>query len=350
MRLQAFETDPSGPCIRRCAVLPVTPRTLGTYCQRISWPVLAILLLLDICQVMNAQPRINLVPSGEDWSGLRPFCEANTVWSWGRLIGYSHNRTAQPEICSHDWNGKGERIAFGIPGAGMISLEWASAAPDGSIALVGSAYQEDGAAGSFVARISADRRDQIVTRESPYVPMKVVVSSDGVVWTLGWVLNESGFIAERNILRRYDKAGRVLSSTSVRVNRSRMRDDAVQLSRLAASADRIAWLTNGNEYIEFALDGREIFRMDGPFQSSGPGGPNYSMAMSQNNIVVIAEKSNGAWVVMNLDRATHTWVPAATTGTRVFRWGRLMGFVGEQLVIEEGDHVMHKYGIDKQPK
>lgn len=313
--------------------------------QRGSHLALSLILLAACLHPASAQPKFRLTLSNADAEGLRPSCESNLGWSYGRLLGYDSNHTVQPVLCVHDWSGKGERIPFGIPGATRISLRWAAMAPDGGIALVGSASMDDGTAGTFVARVSSDRTQQVVTRVWPYCAIKVVVASDGVLWTFGWVLNEEHDPVEQNVLRRFDQAGRVISTASIRVSRSPMMGDAVEISTLAASNDRVAWLTNANEYIEFALDGREVLRKDGPAASSSKRVWQY-LALSPEGLAMVATETESGHNIAILDRRTGVWIRMATAAPKP-GLGRVMGFEGEDVVLDLG-RGFHRHKVEVQ--
>jgi hypothetical protein len=45
-------------------------------------------------------------------------------------------------------------------------------------------------------------------------------------------------------------------------------NEADSPSRLVSSNDRVGWMTNGSEYIEFSLDGTILQRFDGPPETS----------------------------------------------------------------------------------
>ncbi len=307
-------------------------------------------IVLAVClHSALGQSPLRLVPSPSDGDGLRPFCKANVGWAYGRLLGYDYNRSAQPVICVHDWNGNGERIPFGIPSAARISLAWAAMAPDGGIALVGSAYMEDGTAGTFVARVSADRKEQSVTRVWPYCPIQAVVASDGVLWTVGWVLNEEDDFTAKNVLRRFDRFGKVLSTAPIRVSRSKResRGEAVEGSLLSASKDRVAWLTNGNEYFEFGMDGRELFREDGPPAASAAGSSQQGLALSQGGIAIVGTRVDVGMNVARLDRPSRTWITMQTPAPAL-TWGRLMGFEEDDIVFENDTHILHRYRVEPQ--
>lgn len=309
--------------------------------RRGSRLALSLTLLAACIQPILAQSKLRLSRSSADVDGLRTFCEINVGWSYGRLLGYDYNRSAQPVICVHDWNGKGERVPFGIPGASRIRLAWAAMAPDGGFALIGTAYMEDGAAGTFVARVSSDRKQQVVTRVWPYCPERIVIAPDGVLWTLGWVLNEAGYRSESNVLRRFDGSGKVLSSAAIRAEGAFTPDDAVQVSSLCATPNRIGWLTNANEYIEFALDGREILRINGPKHESERRTAARSLALSPDGVVLVSTGMQSHVAVATLDRRTGAWIKLdpPTPGPTL---GSVMGFEDGDIVIDLGRQMLHR--------
>lgn len=168
--------------------------------------------------------------------------------------------------------------------------------------------------------------------------MVLTFAPDGTLWTLGHLKNEDDTREiQKNVLRRFDASGKLISSSNLAVN-GRHGPDA---SYLRASRDRVGWFAASNEYFEFALDGSEIDHYEGP---AGADFERISgVAISDQNEVV------GAWFgkriaqIMTLDRASKTWTPVSlTTGTP--EWARILGFDGTTLIMcsENGEYQRYR--------
>ena len=196
--------------------------------------------------------------------------EGATTWSWGALYGIEQDRSSEIALWRADREGSAEQIRFSIPGASWIDLNGRVAGtPDGGTVLAGSALSSDSRGASFIGRISPDGQRQTIIRVWPYVAGVIAVASDGVIWTVGYVKDEtnrsSTDVVSYNVLRRYDGAGNLLGSAVLhaRSRWSKSPDDATLGSYLLPSANGMGWLTNGGEFIEFALSGAELARFGG---------------------------------------------------------------------------------------
>lgn len=312
-----------------------------------AWRTFVVLAVILATTLSSAQPQSSrkMTRTGEDQIVSRENALVHAHWRGPALVGIEENSLAEPLLYKMEKEGRYERIRFRIPGAGYIHLDEIAGGADGTIAVSGSANTTDGKAATFVSRIAPDGQHQTVTRVWPYCPRKVAVDQDGNIWTVGWVLNEAGYISEGNVLKRFDKSGRVLSSVSVQA-RSRFRRDAVEYSNLGASADRVGWFTNANEYIEFSQDGREIFRIDGPPITGEHNIVSLSLALSDSNQVVVGAYGRKQWDVWLLDREKRTWDPIELSDRKQPKWGRLLGFDGPHLVTREEGGVVRRYRID----
>lgn len=262
-------------------------------------------------------------------------------WSWNALVGVEENDSSVPILFVVNGEGHSERLQFRIPEAGHIWVYDLAAGPDGAIVLSGSASFDDGQAGAFLAHIGPGRKQQTVIRTSPYVPKKVALAANGVIWAVGWNLDEAGH-AEGNILKRFDKSGELLSTSAVRA-RSRFPNNGVEYSVLRASADRIGWVSNAYEYIEFSLDGPELYRSSGPPITEEYQIHNLSFALSKDNRAMVGAATATRWDVWILDRENRSWVPIEVNGAAKPGWGLLLGFDDDSLVAAEGRRTIQRY-------
>ncbi|MBI1788858.1 MAG: hypothetical protein HYR60_15065 [Acidobacteria bacterium] len=276
-----------------------------------------------------------IVPDGDPLPiFLQPQALLTARWAWGRLVGVEENESNEPLLYAIRSDEPPERIRFAIPGSGFTRVYDVAAGPDGTVALSGSAYSADGKAGTFVAWIAPDRKSQTVSRTWPYVPFKLTLAADGSIWTVGWILPPPGINAgsQNNVLKRFDKTGRERSTFTLRARPRPDSRDAVMSSELRASGDRIGWLTNGMEYIELSLGGRELDRFEAPAVPR----PSdvLSLALSVDNEVVIGTVGGGKWNIWALDRERRAWIPSSVSGSEEPALGRLRGFDGPSLVAD----------------
>lgn len=182
-------------------------------------------------------------------------------WSGDRLVVVDYDGTNLPVIRTIDREGRYEAIALEIPGASNIHVFDYAAGFDGAIAAVGYALSADSQIGHYLVWISPDRKRRTVIRLSPYVAYVVTIARDGTIWTIGGVRTDNldRSKAQGDVLKRFDSSGKLLASSFPNGRaRANMAPGASMVSYLFASPDRVGWFTNGNQLIEFALDGREL--------------------------------------------------------------------------------------------
>ena len=220
---------------------------------------------------------------------------------------------------------------FELKGSGYISVEGIAAGPDGALAVAGYGMSGNFEFASFIAWISPGRQRQIVNRTWPLFPYRVTVAPDGTMWAVGPVAAEGAdYYLDPSVLRHYDPSGSLLATASVKA-RGQGRHEAVSpVSDLMASSDRIGWLTNVCEYIEFSFDAKELGRYDCP-PARMSGRDWAGIALSTGNEVVLGGERNTPFAPLELDRARRTWDPVAVPGdARVFH--QIIGFDGSSLV------------------
>ena len=259
--------------------------------------------------------------------------ETSSVWTnfpqWGGeiLAGYENNFSNGPIIYTIDRNGKRDETLFTFQDAGRINIYNIAVSLDGEIALVGSAFTNDSRGTTFLARIAPDRQRQTITRTWPYCPDVITFSPDGSIWTIGHMKDyQNTRDLEMYVLRRFDRAGKMLGSTTLQVKG----DETAVASFLRASRDRIGWFTRGPQYIEFSLDGLEIGRYDRP---AGAGEWDITgIAISDENEVVASWFGGGKAEFVILDREKRTWTAVALPKEHAPKWARVLGFDGSTLL------------------
>jgi hypothetical protein len=257
---------------------------------------------------------------------------------WGRrgLYGADFNPSDEPVIWCIDENGARDDIRFSFEGAHHITILGAAEAPTGGIALVGGAYSDDGRGATFLSIIQANRSAKIVVRIWPFVPRMLTITPDGVVWVLGFDRTPDDRVQQYNVLRRFDSSGNLLSTTALKVRGPSwdLDGDATSWSVMRASTDRVGWLTTGNEYLEFDMDGHEISRLNGP-----PGRFDHdeiwtSFVLSETNEAIIAVlpsiSGDAEMTFWNLNRSNRTWT--LVIGNGILGRVDLFGFDGDTIV------------------
>jgi hypothetical protein len=84
------------------------------------------------------------------------------------------------------------------------------------------------------------------------------------------------------------------------------------ISTLRPSRDRIAWLSSGDEYIDFSIDAHEITHLDGPPLTDKYHAP-VTMALSDDNQVLVAAQDVDRWEIWTLNREKNEWLSVETS-------------------------------------
>jgi hypothetical protein len=259
-------------------------------------------------------------------------------WEGNVLVGYVQNHSSSPVIFTIDRDGRRDETLFTFPGAGLMNISDVASSRAGEIALIGSAYTSDSRGTTFIARISADRQHQTVTRVWPYCPSVVTFAADGSIWTIGHLKDdENTTIRAYNVLRRFDSSGKMLRSTNLSIKERRTQET----SRLRSSPDRVGWLTRDFEYIEFSLDGNEIARYASP---EGASDRNITgMAISDENEVVAGRFAHENTALLMLDRSSGTWNALSVPQEQVPSWVSVKGFDGKMLVTTTTNGTIRRF-------
>ncbi len=230
-----------------------------------SLSFLALLALALLPSAATAQSHRRLVPESHRREIFRhEGIIIKPLWERGALLGVDFNMSDAPIIVRVDKESRNERIAFEIPGGRAIGIAGLSSAEDGRLAVVGTAYSNAGQPGSFLALIPPRRERMVVVQLWPYIAGAVTISSDGRIWTIGWV-KRGDYIAQYYVLKQVDSSGTLLKTVSVDATvRQDLGRSVTDATNLRSSRDRVGWLTNLDEYIEWGLDGREIGRFSPP--------------------------------------------------------------------------------------
>jgi hypothetical protein len=115
------------------------------------------------------------------------------------------------------------------------------------------------------------------------------------------------------------------------------RRDAATDSLIRSSKSRVGWLTNANEYVEFALDGRELGRFPPP---PGPAPEVFetTLALSNDDEVLVGTRDSDGLKVWSLDRKERSWKPVELSGGKLAH-GATLGFDGDTVVAIDTVHI-----------
>jgi hypothetical protein len=294
-----------------------------------------------------AQSQRTLARTAERTENIRmdPIRPPDPVFTGQAALSVELNRSSDPILWSVGREGAPEEIRFSIPGADYITVSGIAGTENGTIAVHGAAYSSEHTGGSFLGIIPPDRSKKIIVRLVPYYPDVVTVASDGTIWTIGYDDDNK----QQNILRRFDQTGKLLSTAKIKVH-GKVNGGAAPGSTLRASRDRVGWMTNLYEYIEFSLNGAEIFRVSGP-----PWHPitevftTFAISASDQVVAAVRQPTQSEPTMWSLDRTNHGWIPVDAKGAGIGETADLLGFDGEDLFVRvwSGDRssVLSRFGM-----
>jgi hypothetical protein len=274
------------------------------------------------------------------------------VWSGNMLLRFEDNLTNSPLIDAVDRDLKHEAISFDIPGAVLINIRALGGASDSTILVGGNAFSGDSRRAGFIARISPDRKKRTLIQTEPFRAESVAVAADGAIWAVGHLFDgEEGRHNTFNIIQRYDAGGTMLTSRQVAGAKAwtNIPYFADQSSHLLASQDRVGWLTNGCQYIEFSLDGAELHRFappDGMEQQGTLDG----MALSKGNDVILGRKGSQGTELLVLDRTTGSWSVVLIAGHTATYGLTALGFDGDTLVTSQVPGMLNRFHLNRAPE
>lgn len=278
------------------------------------------------------------------------------VWGGKEILCVDLNDTAAPIILGVDRTGATEQLQFSIPGAAEIFVWSVNGAADGSIILGGTAVDNDSQGTGFLAVIPADRSKKILIRTAPFIPRAVALAPDSALWAVGWDMDAGRRVY--NVLKRFDRSGRLLSSSNVDLP-GENGFDATYGSKLVAIKDRVGWLTGGPrsnpkdrhygryEYREFSLDGRQLDQFACP--PWHPAGELWiSLGLSNDGQVALASRGNDQSIWL-LNRKERSWDEVQPRAGKLDKFAMLFGFDGDELVIASrivgGSHRITRYRV-----
>lgn len=295
----------------------LTPRLLIAYLTAAAG-IVAMNVGQTQAQTIVRTSTLTSVPGGRDPWG---------VWSNNTLVSVENHRSKAPILHVYDQDGREvDRVVVEIPDAELIGIYNNSftRSSDGYLAVSGSAYTNSNLGAIFLCIIAPDRSKRIIVRTSPYVPYALVFSPDGTIWTAGRELAGGNDVTEEYlIIRRFDRNGKFIGGA---VPRSRFAAvssrNPVIGSHLIASKDRIGWFSPiTDQYIEFALDGRELVTYTHNISALS------GIAMCNDNSVFASSQAvdetgkKWLWTVKSLDRQHNTWFSSKPQSKLLYLYG-----------------------------
>ena len=296
-------------------------------------------LVLSVATVLNGQAARRSFTFERDVQTSSVWREIPR-WDGAQLVGYEHNDSAGPIVYTIDREGRRDEFLFTFEGAARIRIYKIAGSPDGEIAIVGSAYTNDSRFTTFLARVAADRNSQAITRTWPYVPRVTTFAPDGTTWTIGGLKNEENTRdVPGHFVRHFDRTGKVIGSSTVRVRGPELGGEEVSILR--SSRDRLGWVTQDGEYIEFSLDGAETGRWDLPghagfLETTG-------FALSDQNDVIVGRFGKGHAELLELERDAQTWARVTLPKDYTPSWAWVMGFDGTTLVTHSETGILRRF-------
>ena len=302
-------------------------------------------VLLFVALAVAAPPAELFVADREIAADI-PINGVPPIWGGGALLGVESSEAKAPVLYVVDREGSREAFPFSIPESSLINILGIARADDGTIALCGGSVEITRT--TFIAILPPDRKRQKVIKTWPYHAEQIALAADGTLWTAGTLTNGSNTRAPAsNVLRRYDRSGKLQASWTVNAKANAATEaNTVDASSayLLASLDRVGWLSNSGEYLEYALDGQELGRYPPPERViSGPPGAGVSdqnakphvldAALSRNNELVICVFRAGktpAWQLWRLDRQARMWSPATAEHAG---YNSIAGFDGDDPIM-----------------
>ncbi|HNY41399.1 MAG TPA: hypothetical protein PKJ41_13445 [Bryobacteraceae bacterium] len=295
----------------------------------------------------RAQGHTNYVLDDE-WQVARPTGGSHlAMWCDGAILQVDDNPSDAPLIRRFGRNGELERIDFTIPGGKHIDIFAVACAADGSLAVGGQALSNDGGGLSFLVKFGGNREQKSVAQLWPYVPRAVTIAPDGSIWTIGCT-NDETIPLEINVLKRFGRDLQLRATTNLRArgrlisgdHPARIRD-ASEHSVLRASKDRIGWLTNAFEYIEFSPDGQETARYPalGCIEQSSL----VYIALSERNVAVTRTGNCEAPGYWTLNRQARRWERVGSVAIDPLGWNTPLGFDGDDLIVRADPVLIRRY-------
>jgi hypothetical protein len=224
----------------------------------------AVLISVTVCGQPPVMTQRTTVPIPRDFSFQRL-----PRFGHGFLLAFDFDRSI---IWSYDRTGKQSmEVPLTIPNASRIQIRNISAGPDGTVAVTGSASDDQGRLTPVIFWIAPSGTLTRVVRTAPFSASQIAFADDGSLWAAGraMVYNPTSPLpsevittaANFDVLRHYDAQGRLQKTALSRNTFASGAADPAMQSFLAVGKDRIGFLSvSANEYTELSLNGDVLGR------------------------------------------------------------------------------------------
>ncbi len=168
-----------------------------------------------------------------------------------------------------------------------------------------------------------------------------------MIWAIGSAKDKETDQRRNNVLTRFSPTGKVLTSRMLKFPSNPYGvDDVANPSQMRASADRVAWLTSRNDYIEFGTDGSEMLRVAGPGGLEFDGRWGEAFDISAANTVLIStlakpERNKPPTLnIWTLDRVKARWIQSEPAEGAFPTTTSIYGFDGDTLMTSGFDRTL----------
>jgi hypothetical protein len=279
------------------------------------------------------------------------------IWSGRALLAMIVNESREPVVNVVTADGLTEEVCFSMPEWGKLSVVSLWGGDDGEIVAAGSGANENAEPQSFIVRIGPDRVKRTYIPVENLTIRAMTVGPSGVIWAVGRGTDQETAKTHDNILTRFSPDGKVLAATMLKFPPDRYGiEDVASPSQLRASADRVAWLTSRNDYIEFDTNGTQMTRIEGPGGSSASDRRGETFAVSAANTALISKLHSirnkpPKLEIWTLDRVEQEWF-LSESADGAFPFGtNIYGFDGETLMTSGVDRqlgqLLVRYGLSE---
>jgi hypothetical protein len=264
------------------------------------------------------------------------------IWSGRALLNLIVNETRTPVIHSITADGLTEEVRFSIPDWARLTVVSLWGGDDGEIVAGGFGINDKMELQGFVVRLARDRTQQTNIPVENLAIQAMTVGPSGVIWALGSGKDQETGDFHRNILTRLSPTGKVLAST-ILDSPGKPSYTVAFATCMRPSSDRVAWLTSGNDYVEFGTDGTEMTHISGPVSA-----PNdmygTAFALSAANTALISKVVRGKKVkdpttlkIWTLDRVQQSWFLSESASGEFPASTSIYGFNGDTLMTSGSD-------------
>ena len=246
-------------------------------------------------------------------------------------------------------------VKITLPETERFSIKEAAVAPDGKLAVTGTAHGRDGKTTATI--VWADRTGAVakVVRTSPFTAFHIAFAGDGTLWAVGRVHDERlESQAGHDVMRQYGQDGR-LRKTVLPDNTfppAASKRHPCYESFLVAGGDRIGlYCATANEWVELSAAGEILGRFKAPVPANeaitgaalSPAGDLWISVQSKASGLNPHSQSTG---IMRFDRKAREFKPAGISSSPPDPAMALAGSDGSELVLYRGEGTFHWFPVE----